>query len=121
MSDTDQLDWIARSVARAKGKRPDYFDDPAIDSVLSIVLALVAEVSVQRQRADTLERLLEARGLLKRAEIESFAPDATTARERGEATAAYIARVMRGVTQAMEAMAADDPPVEQVSRELGEA
>ncbi|MDT7935023.1 MAG: hypothetical protein RQ833_10550 [Sphingomonadaceae bacterium] len=118
---TDDIDWIARSVARAKGKRPDYFDDPAIDRVLSIVLALVAEVSVQRQRADTLERLLEARGLLARAEIEGFTPDAATARERGEATAAYIARVMRGVTQAMEAMAADDPPVEQISRELGEA
>lgn len=122
MSDGDvndgDLDWIALSGKRAKGKRPEYFDDPAVDRLLSIVMALVGEVSVQRQRGDTLERLLEAKGVLTRAEIEHYAPDADAGYERGVATKAYIARVMRGVQQAVEALAADDKPVEQVSKEL---
>ena len=45
---TEGLDWIARSGARAKGKRPAYFDDPGDDQLLSILLALVGEVSVLR-------------------------------------------------------------------------
>lgn len=114
----DPLDWINLAGKRAKGKRPDYFDDPATDRLLSIVMALVGEVSVERQRGDTLERLLEAKGVLTRDEIEHYVPDSKAAEERGIATKAYIARVMRGVQQAMEAMAADDKPVEQVSEEL---
>lgn len=116
----DDIDWIALSTQRAKGKRPDYFDDPAIDRLLSIVMALTAELSVTRQRQDTVERLLDAKGVLSRAEIESYAPDAEAAYERGVATKAYIARIMRGVQQAMDAMAVDDKPVEEVSRELKE-
>ena len=51
---TDDLDWIALAGKRAKGKRPEYFDDFAIDRLMSIVMALVAEVSVVRQRLDTI-------------------------------------------------------------------
>jgi len=117
---SSELDWIGLSGKRAKGKRPEYFDDPAIDRILSIVMALVAEVSVLKQRQDTVERLLDAQGTISRADIEAYAPDKEAAYERGVETKAYIARVMRGVQQAMEAMAVDEKPVEQVSRELKE-
>lgn len=120
MSEQDDLDWIALAGKRAKGKRPEYFDDPGMDRMMSILMALVAELSVQRQRGDTLERLLEAKGVLSRSEIEGFMPDREAAYERGVATKAYIARVMRGVQQAVEAMAADDKPVEEISKELRE-
>ncbi len=116
----EALDWIGLAGKRAKGKRPDYFDDPAIDRILSIVMALVAEVSVLRQRQDTVERLLDAQGLVTRADIEGFVADKDAAYERGVETKAYIARVMRGVSQAMEAMAVEEAPVEQISRELRE-
>ena len=114
------LDWIALAGKRAKGKRPEYFEDPATERLLSIVMALVGEVSVLRQRLDTVERLSEAKGGVAQAEIEAFVPDKDAAYERGALTKAYIARVMRGVQQAMEAMAVDEKPVEQVSRELKE-
>lgn len=117
---SDAIDWIGLSGKRAKGKRPDYFDDPAIDRLLSITMALVGEVSVLRQRLDTVERLLEAKGTIARAEIESYVADRDAAYERGVETSAYIARVMRGVQQSMEAMAVDEKPVEQVSQELKE-
>lgn len=115
---TDSIDWIAHAGARAKGKRPAYFDDPAQDRMLSILMAVAGEVSVLKERLDTVERLLETRGTITRADIESFAPDRDAAYERGVMVKEYIARIMRGVQQDMEALAGDEPPVEQVSREL---
>jgi hypothetical protein len=113
-----ELDWIARAGAKAKGKRPQYFDDPALDRMLSILMAVVGEVSVLKERLDTVERLLDAKGTISRADIEAYEPDREAAYERGLATQEFIARVMRGVQQDMEAMAGNEPPVEQVSREL---
>lgn len=115
---TEGIDWIDRAGARAKGKRPAYFDAPEQDRTLSIVHALVAEVSALRERLDTVERLLDTNGTIRRGDIEAYVPDAAAGRERGVLVKAYIARVMRGLTQEMEAMATPEPSVEQVSREL---
>ena len=117
---SDEIDWIALSAKRAKGKRPEYFDDFATDRLMSIIMALVAEVSVLRQRQDTVERLLEAGQPVTRAAIDGYIPDRAAGYERGVETKAYVARVMRGVSQAMEAMAVEEKPVEDVSRELRE-
>jgi hypothetical protein len=119
--DEAPLDWIARSGKRAKGKRPEFFDDPAVDRLLSMVLALTSEVSVLRERLDTVERLLEANGSLRRADIEAYVPDRAAGEQRGLATKAMITRIMRGFQQELEAMEADDPPisewVERLSKE----
>lgn len=112
------LDWMLRANARAKGKRPEYFEDPALDSILSMVMALVAEVSVLRERADTVERLLEANGSIKREDIENFEPDREAGFERGQQTRAYIARIMRRVQQDRDAIGADEPPMDALSREI---
>jgi hypothetical protein len=118
---SEDVDWIARAGAKAKGKRPQYFDDPAIDRVLSIVLTVAGEVSVLRERLDTVERLLEAKGRISRADIDAYQPDRDAAHERGLATKEYVARIMRGVQQDMEAMAAaPEPSVEDISRRLRE-
>ncbi len=117
MSD-DDIDWVDRAGTRAKGRRPAYFADPATDRTLSIVMAVMAEVSVLRERLDTVERLLETKGSITRADIEAYAPDRTAGEERGLATKAYIARVLRAVQQDMEALAADDPPVMHWVEEL---
>jgi hypothetical protein len=79
----------------AKGKRPVYFDDPQTDKVLAIVMALIGEVSVLRERLDTIERLLEAKDILAIADIEAYQPDEPVAKEREQWRAEYIARVLR--------------------------
>jgi hypothetical protein len=117
MSDYD-LDWMLRANAKAKGKRPQYFDDPALDRMLSIVMAMAGEISVLRERLDTLERLLEAKGALDRAAIDAYQPDSDAAFERGLKTREFIFRLMRGVQQDLEAMQTDEPPVEEVSAHL---
>ncbi|RJY10020.1 hypothetical protein [Aurantiacibacter aquimixticola] len=121
MSDTPDFDWIAASGKRAKGKRPEFFDAEAVDRLYSVVFALAAEVSALRERQDTIERLLDKNGTLNREDIEAYEPDREAGEERALATRAYVARIMRGFQQAIEAMEADDPPimewVEKLSRE----
>lgn len=116
----EPLDWMLRANAKARGKRPQYFDDPAQDRMLSILMALVGEVSVLRERLDTVERLLDASGSIRRADIDTYTPDGEAGFERGAATREFIARIMRGVQQELEGMKESEPPVEEVSRSLRE-
>lgn len=98
------IDWIGMAGAKPKGKRPYFFDDPAVERVLAIVMAVTQELAVTRERLDTIERLLEKNGALKRADIDTYTPDQTAANERAEWSSAYISRVLRIVQQEMEAM-----------------
>lgn len=84
-------------VKKAKGKRPVYFDDPQLDKLLAIVMALVGEVSVLRERLDTLERLGEAKGIFLLSEVEAYQPDDQVAQKRSQWRADYLARVLRVV------------------------
>lgn len=118
---TEGIDWVARAGAKAKGRRPDFHEDPAIDRLLSLTMAVVGEVSVLRERMDTVERLLEAKGSISQSDIDAYMPDKAAGEARGLATRAYISRVMRGFQQEVEAMENPDPPVmdwvEKLARE----
>ena len=115
---SEDLDWIALSGKRAKGKRPEYFDEPALDRLYSVVFAMAAEVSALRERQDTVERLLDAKGTISREDIETYVPDRAAGEERGLATRAYISRIMRGFQQEVEAMEAQDPPIMDIVERL---
>lgn len=81
----------------AKGKRPQYFSDPATDKLLSMTMTLMEELSVTRERLDSLERLLSSKQVIARAELEGWTPDAEAALERTGARAAYVERMMRAM------------------------
>jgi hypothetical protein len=115
---SEELDWVALSGKRAKGKRPEYFDEPALDRLYSVVFAMAAEVSTLRERQDTVERLLDAKGTISREDIEAYVPDREAGEERGLATRAYISRIMRGFQQEVEAMDAQDPPIMDIVERL---
>jgi hypothetical protein len=89
----------------AKGKRPQYFSDPAIDKLLWITLTLCEELSVTRDRLDTVERLLDKRKVVKRIDIDHYRPDAAAAAERSKRRTAYIDRFMRAVQAELEEIA----------------
>ena len=113
---------VAREANRKpRGKRPYFFDDPAVERVLAITMAVAGEVAVARERLDTLERLLEGKGVLSRDEVESFVPTEAQAEARQAWHAEYIARVLRIVHQELEAL--EDPegdrPLEEIAAELG--
>ncbi|CAN0496703.1 unnamed protein product, partial [Laminaria digitata] len=82
----------------AKGKRPQYFEDPAVDKLHLMVMALIEELSVTRDRLDTVERLIEKHGLFQVQEIEDYFPDLKADGERTGRRIAYIRRVTKGIT-----------------------
>ncbi|MSO97205.1 MAG: hypothetical protein EXR11_03160 [Rhodospirillaceae bacterium] len=79
----------------AKGKRPQFFDDPAVDQMMTFIIELSAEVSVLYDRVDTIERLLDSKGTISRTDIENYrAPDAVES-ERMARRDGYLKRVFR--------------------------
>jgi hypothetical protein len=119
MSEGTDLDWMLRANLAPKGKRPDFFGDPDKEKLLSMVLALTGELAVMRLRLDTVERMLEGKGLLSRDAVEAYAADRDAGQERGEWMREYIARIMRGPQQQMEAMMREgDRPLDEVSADL---
>jgi len=78
-----------------KGKRPAFFDDPAIDQVMTFVLELATEMAAMRERLDTVECLLERDGSVTREAIESYEPSVEDLQRRDAWLAAYYERVLR--------------------------
>jgi polyhydroxyalkanoate synthesis regulator phasin len=89
---------------KAKGRRPYFFDDPAIDKLLSITMAVAGELAVTRERLDTVERLLAQKGLLSADEIDAYRPDETSKEERAAWRSDYVARVLRILQNEYEAL-----------------
>ena len=113
-------DAIAEAGAKPAGKRPWFLENCEVERVLAITMAVAQELAVTRQRCDTLERLLEAKGVLSRAEFDAFVPDRETAAIRALANQEYIARILRIVQQENEAIGlVDDILSEQVADEVG--
>lgn len=79
----------------AKGQRPYFFDDPAIDKLLAMLMASCGEVAVLRDRLDTIERVLETKGVLDRAEIEAFRPSKSILEERDARRESSLAQILR--------------------------
>ena len=96
----------------AKGKRPQYFEDPAVDKLHLMVMALIEELSVTRDRLDTVERLIARHGLFQVEEIEDYFPDLKADGERSGRRIAYIRRVMKGITDELENLHGQEPAME---------
>jgi hypothetical protein len=79
-------------------KRP-YFLAPEVERVLIVSMTIAQELAVARARIDTLERLLERKGLLTRDEIDTFEPNPADSAERNAWTQEYIERVARILQQ----------------------
>jgi hypothetical protein len=109
-------DALAGAGAKPAGKRP-YFLTAEVERVLAITMTVAQELAVARQRADTLERLLRAKGVIAEGEIDAFVPDAVASAERQMWNQEYIARILRIVQQENEAAARLD---ESTSGELAE-
>lgn len=106
---------------KAKGERPRYFEDPAVDKVLSIALALAGEVAVLRDRVDTIERLAEAGQAPTRAAVDGFQPDETIRADRDAWRDGFLDVVLRVVHQELEDLErkADQLPYEEALQHVG--
>jgi hypothetical protein len=87
---------------KAKGERPRYFEDPAVEKVLSITMALAGEVAVLRDRIDTIERLAEAGAPISRSAVDNYQPDEQVRNERDAWRETFLSVVLRIVHQELE-------------------
>jgi hypothetical protein len=104
--------------AKSKGKRPHFLENRDTERLMNIVMTLAQEVAVMRERLDTVERLLETKKTIARADIENFAPTKAQAAERGAWTQEFLARILRVVQQEQEALTAKDMTNEDFADEL---
>ena len=121
MSDAfSHADYLRLVNAAASGKRLYFFDNPDIDRLIAIVLAMAGELAVARERLDTVERLLARKGTLSRADIDEFRPSSVETAERGRWHLEYLARIFRVLQQEQELLqrGATEPSSEDVSGEL---
>ena len=90
-----------------KGKRMTFFQDPGLDQLYGVVVALTAEVSVLADRLDTMERLIDANGSVSRADIEAYRADEVVEGERTERRDGYIGRVFQALSEEAQALRTD--------------
>lgn len=113
------IDYIGIAGNKPKGKRPYFFDDPAVERILNITMAVGMELAVARERVDTLERLLEAKGVLTREEITNYTPenkDIETQRQQWHSE--YISRILRVIQQSMEEDANPDKSLQEIADDI---
>ena len=68
MSDQD----VKRTI---KGRRPQFHDDPAVDQLHGMVMAMATEMAVLYERIDTMERIAGDKGVMLREELARYRPD----------------------------------------------
>ena len=113
------VDYINIASNKAKGKRPYFFEDPAVERVLNITMAIGMELAVARERIDTLERILESKGILTRDEIESYTPTSKDiADQRQQWHSEYISRILRIVQQEMEELENPDKSLSEIADDI---
>ena len=77
----------------ARGKRPQFYDSPGLDEAMSMILVLANELSVVRDRLDTVEKVAAAKGVMLDADIEAFEPDQATLEARELRRQDFLARL----------------------------
>jgi hypothetical protein len=119
MDKTNPVDYISIAGNKPKGKRPYFFNDPAVERVLNITMAIGMELAVARERVDTLERLLEEKGILSREEISSYTPTSKEIEtQRQQWHSEYISRILRVVQQAQEELENPDKTLQEIADDI---
>ena len=74
---------------------PQFFQDPAMDRFVAVILNIASELWVQTERVDTLSRLLQKNGIDCSAKAAAaVAQDSEPEAEREALLQAYIGRIL---------------------------
>ena len=77
----------------ARGKRPQFYATPGLDEAMSMIMVLASELTVVRDRLDTVEKVAAAKGIVLEAELEAFEPDQATLEARELRRQDFLARL----------------------------
>jgi hypothetical protein len=78
----------------ARGARPQFSENPEIDRVLAITMALASEVAALRERLDTFETLSARKGGVTTAEVEAFSASAEHEKAREKWRHDFLDRIL---------------------------
>jgi hypothetical protein len=92
MADTPKLDYV-KDLPGFQKNNPQYYNDPAIDQLMSIVLDLGAELWVMRDRQAMMEELLETKGSVTREDLDKGRPSEMMAERLEQERQEFIRRV----------------------------
>lgn len=109
---------------KAKGKRPFYFSDSDIDKLLTMVMALAGELSVTRDRLDTVERIAASKNLFSEEDIENFELNSDALEARAARHQILFREITRVISSEIEELDRETPSdydrvVEMVEAESG--
>jgi hypothetical protein len=99
---------------QSEGKRARFFPESGADETISMMLELMSEVWVLRERLYALEKVAADKGIELTDGIEGWQPDAAEAEELAAARQQMIANVTRS-------LAANNVPGYHLRRSLDEA
>ena len=115
------IDPLKLAGSKPKGKRPYFLENRDTEKVLAVTMAIAQELAVLRERQDTVERLLEQKGVLSAKEIDDFIPRKEQAAQRGYWTQEYLARIFRIYQQEAESLKTpDEASSEDIGNELAD-
>jgi hypothetical protein len=77
----------------APDREPYFLPHPVMDQLIDVVLALGAELWVERDRRRIAEKLLAEKGLLSPADIEAYRDTADERAERARDRDAFVRRI----------------------------
>lgn len=93
MSDEFMQDDRPHVIRDARGKRPQFYDTPGMDQVMSMIMVLAGDLCVVRDRLDAAERVAKAHGIDLAAGIESLKLDDEALEEREARRQDLLARM----------------------------
>ena len=106
----DQRDEAPQTPPAPAG-RAAFFDDPMIDHLLATITNLTMELSVTRERLDSLERLLAQQGTVAAGAIDAMHHDPDAQRQRAGQRTQLVTSVFANITEELRTAppAAPDP------------
>lgn len=94
---------VAPAPRVAKGAQPSFFEQPAMEAMYGMLVVMLEEICVLRDRLDTCERL-GAQGIpVTPDSVEAYQPDALVDEEREARRHQTIDRIMRPVKSLQQA------------------
>lgn len=94
MNEPAQPDAALPAGPKPGDRHATFFDDPVKDHLLRAVITLAGELSVTRERLDSLEALLAEQGALDRGTLDARLPDSTAAQQREAARQKLIGKLL---------------------------
>lgn len=96
-----------RHIPMAREDRPQYFDDPAVDRLLQMLLELAAELWAVKDWQFVVNRLLEERGVLTLDDVRFYQPSEADQVVLAAEREKFVHRFIKHISPTMEPLKYD--------------